>query len=100
MLAKLTIFRFPSALDSFASQYFANSVATTRLAVVFRRIILSVASRGNSVDGPALCIPAQFTKIEGLCALQAYWLLGKLFSRVHEEDCYLLDNLRQILEIE
>lgn len=52
MLAKLMILRLKSGFDADSNQYLLNSVAITMLAVVFRRMIRSVAAIGNSIVGP------------------------------------------------
>ena len=53
ILAKLMILQLKPGFDGFCSQYLANSLAITMLAVVFKRITRSVAAIEKSIVGPA-----------------------------------------------
>ena len=52
MLAKLMILRLKPGFGADWIQYLLNSLATTMLAVVFKRMIRSVAEMGKSIVGP------------------------------------------------
>lgn len=71
MLAKLMILRLKLGLSELLSQYLATSLAITMLAVVFSRMIRSVAAIEKSMVGPAWWIPAQLINIDGLWSSHA-----------------------------